>query len=265
MSTSGFRYLYVPATDPEAYAYFSKFASRHPRLRLRIGRLPAQITPQYVRKELDAKHGLLSLALESTSYGEYVGVPFIVPGGRFNEMYGWDSYFETLGLLEDGRVTLAKAMVDNFVYQITHYGKILNANRTYYLTRSQPPFLTSMALAVYQNLPKNDATKSWLRHVFQTAIVEYYTVWMGKDRLTPTGLSRYYGTGTGPPPEVEEGHFEAIYKPHADQHALDVRTFEEKYKINSLFTTVACANQVTTLPIDGTGTGIAVPILLPLI
>ena len=58
-------------------------------------------------------------------------------------MYGWDSYFEALGLLMDGRVDLAKAMVDNFVYQITHYRKILNANRTYYLTRSQPPFLTS--------------------------------------------------------------------------------------------------------------------------
>ena len=65
----------------------------------------------------------------------------MVPGGRFNEMYGWDSYFEALGLLEDDRVDLAKAMADNFVYQITHYGKILNANRTYYLTRSQPRFL----------------------------------------------------------------------------------------------------------------------------
>ena len=51
-------------------------------------------------------------------------------------MYGWDSYFISLGLLEDGKVNLAKSMVDNFVYEIEQYGKILNANRTYYLTRS---------------------------------------------------------------------------------------------------------------------------------
>ncbi|KAJ3413025.1 alpha,alpha-trehalase nth1 [Chytridiales sp. JEL 0842] len=78
------------------------------------------------------------------------GVPFVVPGGRFNEMYGWDSYFEAIGLLADGRLTLAHSMVENFVYQIEHYGKILNANRSYYLSRSQPPFLTDMVLEVYK-------------------------------------------------------------------------------------------------------------------
>ncbi len=71
-------------------------------------------------------------------------------------MYGWDSYFIVLGLLQDGYVSLAKSIVDNFVYEIRHYGKILNANRTYYLTRSQPPFLTSMALAVYERLPRGN-------------------------------------------------------------------------------------------------------------
>ena len=71
----------------------------------------------------------------------------MVPGGRFNEMYGWDSYFIQLGLLRDGRVSLARDMADNFLYEIRNYGKILNANRTYYLTRSQPPFLTQMLLA----------------------------------------------------------------------------------------------------------------------
>ena len=234
ITSSGFRYLYVPAGDPEAYEYFSKVAKQHPNLKLRVGRLPREITPQYVRKELEGKHGLLCLALERTSKGEYVGVPFVVPGGRFNEMYGWDSYFEALGLLEDGRIDLAKAMVDNFVYQITHYGKILNANRTYYLTRSQPPFLTSMSLAVYHRLPKNTESKTWLRTVFRAAIKDYYTVWMSKPRLTEIGLSRYYGSGLGAPPEVEEGHFDAIYKPYADQHKSDVRASEEKYKAGEL-------------------------------
>ncbi len=231
---SGLHYLYVPAGDPEAYEYFSKVAEQQPDRRLRVERLPRRITPQYVRQNLEGRHGLLCLALERTSKGEHRGVPFVVPGGRFNEMYGWDSYFEALGLLEDGRVDLAKAMVDNFVYQITHYGKILNANRTYYLTRSQPPFLTSMALAVYDRLPKRTETKTWLKNVLRAAIKDYYTVWMSKPRLTETGLSRYYGSGLGPPPEVEEDHFDAIYKPHADQRKLDVRAFEKKYNAGEI-------------------------------
>ena len=85
------------------------------------------------------EHGLL-----------YLPHPYVVPGGRFNEMYGWDSYFILLGLLRDDEVEAARDMVDNFVYEIEHYGTILNANRTYYLSRSQPPFLTRMMLGVFE-------------------------------------------------------------------------------------------------------------------
>ncbi len=81
----------------------------------------------------------------------YLEHPYVVPGGQFNEMYGWDSYFIIRGLLRDNRPELAKGMVENFFYEIEHYGGVLNANRTYYLGRSQPPFLTSMILAVYQS------------------------------------------------------------------------------------------------------------------
>src|SRR5713226_1337388 len=73
----------------------------------------------------------------------YLENNYVVPGGRFNEMYGWDSYFIIRGLLRDGRMDMARGMVENFFFEIEHYGTILNANRTYYLTRSQPPFLTS--------------------------------------------------------------------------------------------------------------------------
>lgn len=229
ITTGGFRYLYVPEGDPEAFRYFSKLAKQRPELKLRVEPLPATITPQYVRG-LEGKHGILSLALDRTPSGAYVGVPFVVPGGRFNEMYGWDSYFEVLGLLEDKRVDLAMALTDNLVYELIYYGKILNANRTYYLTRTQPPFLTSMGLAVYEHLPKKDEAQTWLARVFRAAIKEYYTVWMSKPRLTETGLSRYYGEGLGPSPEVEKGHFDAIYRPYAEQYNLDVRTFEQKYK-----------------------------------
>lgn len=228
-TTSGYRYVYVPHTDELAHEYFTRVSKQHPELKVRVERLPAEITPEYVRN-LDGKHGILALALERKASGDHAGVPFVVPGGRFNEMYGWDSYFEALGLLVDGRADLAKAMVDNFVYQITHYGKILNANRTYYLTRSQPPFLTSMALGVYESLPKNRGTKVWLKKVFLAAIKEYHEVWMNKDHLTKTGLSRYRGTGVGPPPEVEPGHFNPIYRPFALKLNMPLEKFEQLYK-----------------------------------
>ncbi len=228
-----FRHLYVPHSDVQSYEYFSRVAEERPELQLRVEQLPEEVTPDYVRG-LDGKHGVLSLGLVRAVDGERVGGPFVVPGGRFNEMYGWDSYFIALGLLEDRRVDLAKAMVDNFVYQINHYGKILNANRTYFLTRSQPPFLTSMATAVYRRLPRDQESKAWLQEVLEAAIKEYHEVWMSPDRLTVTGLSRYFGSGLGPPPEVEPGHFDAVYRPYAAERGLDVRSFERSYKAGEI-------------------------------
>lgn len=231
VSSGAARYLYVPHGDSLAFDYFSGVRHRQPELNLQVVRLPRLISPRYV-KDLHGRHGLLTLALRERADGGYEGVPYVVPGGRFNEMYGWDSYFEALGLLADGRVELAKAMVDNFVYQITHYGKILNANRTYYLTRSQPPFLTSMILAVYDHIRLRPGAKTWLRAALEAAIREYETVWMAEPRLTRTGLSRYFGAGIGPPPEVEPGHFDVVYEKHAGE--MGVRKFEQLYREEKL-------------------------------
>lgn len=229
----GQNYLYVPATDPEGFTYLSGVAQRNPGFRLQVVLLPDTLTPSFIRS-LKGKHGLLSLALERTEDCSMQGVPFVVPGGRFNEMYGWDSYFEALGLLEDGRLDLAKGMVDNFVYQIDHYGKILNANRTYYLTRSQPPFLTSMIRAVYDRMPRTEGSRAWLRQGLEAAIKEYKAVWMGSERLTETGLSRYYDSGEGPPPEVEPGHFDAVFARFADAMGMDPKAFEQQYRAGAL-------------------------------
>ena len=70
----------------------------------------------------------------------YLPHPYVVPGGFFNEMYGWDSYFIVLGLVADHRIDLARDMLDNALFEVQYYGGVLNANRTYYLSRSQPPF-----------------------------------------------------------------------------------------------------------------------------
>jgi alpha,alpha-trehalase len=139
--------------------------------------------------------------------------PYVVPGGRFNEMYGWDSYFIQVGLLKDGEVERARDMVENFLYEIEHYGTILNANRTYYLTRSQPPFLTEMILGVYERT----GDEEWLRRT-RPAIEKYYAFWTTEPHLIPgTGLSRYYDLGDGPAPEVLSDEKDAQGRTHYDR------------------------------------------------
>lgn len=70
--------------------------------------------------------------------------PYVVPGGRFGELYYWDSYFTMLGLAESGRHDLLRAMADNFAWLIDTYGHVPNGNRSYYLSRSQPPVFALM-------------------------------------------------------------------------------------------------------------------------
>lgn len=143
----------------------------------------------------------------------YLPRPYVVPGGRFNEMYGWDSYFIQVGLLADGEVDLSRDMVENFLYEVEHYGTILNANRTYYLTRSQPPFLTEMVLGVFERT----GDKEWLRRT-RPAIEKYYRFWTTEPHLIPgTGLSRYWDFGEGPAPEALSDERDAQGRTHYDR------------------------------------------------
>lgn len=222
------RWIYVPAADALAKEHFQAAAKQDPALKLRVEVLPKEITAAYVRG-LDGRHGLLPLALKEEG-GRVRGVPFVVPGGRFNEMYGWDCYFIALGLLEDGYWDLARSMVDNHVYQVRHYGRVLNANRSYYLTRSQPPLLTSMALAVYERSPKAPADKAWLQKALEAAIAEYDRVWQAPPRYVPEhGLSRYYDDGAGPCPEVDPKEYEAVVGPYARAAGLPIGRYLEEY------------------------------------
>ncbi len=190
--------------------------------RVNVRALPPRAQwPPWVQS-LGPKQGPLSLALRRPAEGPPEGAPFVVPGGRFNEMYGWDSYFILLGLIADGRLDLARGIVDNFVYSVEHYGAILNANRSYYLTRSQPPFLGSMIRAVWDATPPAQRDGAWLASSVEAARSEYWEVWsrghrrigslcrgQGPQRVC---LARYEGTGRGQPPEVEPGHFRALYR-----------------------------------------------------
>ncbi len=135
----------------------------------------------------------------------YLPNPYVVPGGRFNEMYGWDSYFILLGLEHDGHRDLARGMVENFFFEIANYGAILNANRTYYFTRSQPPFLSSMIREVYEHpAPGAQPDKQWLARAYGYAQRDY-ALWISPaHRAGDTGLARYHDFGEGPVPEESD-------------------------------------------------------------
>ena len=144
----------------------------------------------------------------------YLEHKYVVPGGRFNEMYGWDSYFIVRGLVRDGRIDLAKAMIENFFFEIEHYGTVLNANRSYYLSRSQPPFLTSMIVAVHDaEKAAGHDDKKWLERAFAFAAKDW-GMWTREPHLAGnTGLARYYDFGDTPAPESlkdETDHYRKV-------------------------------------------------------
>ena len=98
--------------------------------------------------------------------------PYVVPGGRFRELYYWDSYFIMLGLEADGRHHLTLDMAKDFAFEIDCYGHIPNGNRTYYLTRSQPPFFSLMV----DLIAAREGEKSYL--VYLPELESEYDYWM---------------------------------------------------------------------------------------
>lgn len=111
--------------------------------------------------------------------------PYVVPGGRFGELYYWDSYFTMLGLAESGRKDLMSAMADNFAYLIDTYGHVPNGTRTYYLSRSQPPVFALMV-----KLFEKHGVRSAVRYLPQ--LRKEHAYWMdGADQLRPGERRRH--------------------------------------------------------------------------
>jgi alpha,alpha-trehalase len=104
--------------------------------------------------------------------------PYVVPGGRFREVYYWDSYFTMLGLLQNSRIQTLYSMVNNFSTLIDRYGHIPNGNRSYYLSRSQPPFYYQMVGL----LSTQDKAAAYARYLPQ--LRREYAFWMdGADTI----------------------------------------------------------------------------------
>jgi alpha,alpha-trehalase len=143
---------------------------------------------------------------------------YIVPGGRFREIYYWDSYFTMLGLKESGETEMIENMVKNFSYLIQTYGHIPNGNRSYYLTRSQPPFF-SMMVDLLAKIKGPAVYKAYL-----PAMEKEYAYWMeGADKIKtgtsykhlvklPDGtlLNRYYDAGTTPRSESYKEDYQVV-------------------------------------------------------
>ncbi|NBJ28347.1 alpha,alpha-trehalase [Citrobacter sp. DNRA3] len=167
---------------------------------------------QSLREHID---GLWPVLTRSTTNAEKwdsllpLPEPYVVPGGRFREIYYWDSYFTMLGLSESNHWDKVSDMVANFAYEIDSWGHIPNGNRTYYLSRSQPPFFAFMVELLAQH-DGNDALKKYLPQMLKE-----YSYWMeGVETLQPgqqnkrvvklddgTILNRYWDERDSPRPE----------------------------------------------------------------
>ena len=227
--------IYVPRGAPEQFAYYSEIAETRPEMCLDVQWLPeAEITAEFV-KSLNLKPGILALEMDvkvaSGGLGgkELKGLPFIVPGGRFNELYNWDSCFCAWGMLSS-HSDVVKSIIRHFCFEIKHYGKILNANRSYYLGRSQPPFLTDLALRTYEATRHESGSRELLRTAMLAAMKEYHSYWMSEPRYDKvSGLSRYRPIGAGFPPECEPTNFSHIVAPYAVKYNMTLEQFTNAY------------------------------------
>lgn len=167
---------------------------------------------QSLREHIDGLWPVLTRTTDkaSSKWDSLLPLPksYVVPGGRFREVYYWDSYFTMLGLAESGHWDKISDMVDNFAYEIDTFGHIPNGNRSYYLSRSQPPFFSLMVelLATHDK----DALKK-----YRPQMEKEYAYWMeGVDGLQPgqankrvvklddgTILNRYWDDRDTPRPE----------------------------------------------------------------
>jgi alpha,alpha-trehalase len=135
------------AEKPESRTALEHFVQMHFVLPAPVGAAPSPPGQVSIVAHIDALWDVLTRS--STSAPPYSSLltlpqPYVVPGGRFREMYYWDSYFTMLGLATSGRQDLVTGMVQDFAYLIDTFGHVPNGARTYYLSRSQPPFFFAM-------------------------------------------------------------------------------------------------------------------------
>ena len=159
--------------------------------------------------------------------------PYIVPGGRFREVYYWDSYFTMLGLRESGRLDMIENMVKNFAFLIETYGHIPNGNRSYYLSRSQPPFF-SLMVQLLAEAKKDDK----IYDTYLPAIEREYGFWMDGDKKLKPGetLKRVVKMPDG---SLMNHYWDDANSPRSESYKEDVVTAGKAVDLKLAFTTFA--------------------------
>lgn len=148
--------------------------------------------------------------------------PYIVPGGRFREIYYWDSYFTMLGLKASGRTDIIRDMVDNFAALIDQYGHIPNGNRSYYLSRSQPPFFALMV----QLLADIEGGDDTLLH-YRPQLEREYAFWMqGQMKLDQDGEHVHRRTALLPDGSILNRYYDDSPEPRPEAWTEDMHTAE---------------------------------------
>ena len=203
--------LYIPSGE-DAGAINLKINARRAQTE-NLAAIEVKILPDDLT--ITEEHGIL-----------YLPNDYVVPGGRFNEMYAWDSFWIITGLMQDGYSAIARGIVENFIYEIRHYGgKILNANRTYYLTRSQPPMLALMAFSVFPSLANTERTP-FLQSLAEALSTEYENFWKTCRYDEANGLFHYGHSDQGaygPCPESTFSERDEKGLSHYDKIALYLR------------------------------------------
>jgi alpha,alpha-trehalase len=144
------------AEQPNSPAALEHFVAAHFALPSQVSGAPSPPNRISVTEHIDGLWDTLTRSSTTApAYSSLLALPkpYVVPGGRFREMYYWDSYFTMLGLAESGRRDLVEGMVRDFAYLIDTYGHVPNGARTYYLSRSQPPFFFAMVGLMSPNDP----------------------------------------------------------------------------------------------------------------
>lgn len=175
--------------------------------------------------------------------GSLLALPYsyIAPGGRFREQFYWDSYFIMLGLASEGNFTMIEGMMKNYTHLIRKYGIIPSANRSYFLSRSQPPFFSHMVELLGRKKGRRTAIISYLPYMLAE-----YRFWMKGDRSLksqdipaknrvvkmPDGeiLNRYFDDKRTPRPESYKEDFETLQNAppqHSSRVYLDLRAAAE--------------------------------------
>ncbi|MBU9678222.1 alpha,alpha-trehalase TreA [Burkholderia multivorans] len=143
--------------------------------------------------------------------------PYVVPGGRFREGYYWDTYFTMLGLQVSGREDLVDDMLDNFAHLIDTVGHIPNGNRTYYASRSQPPFFAYMVTLAAQA----EGDKVYQKYL--PALRKEYAYWMQSESTTPRGQAARHVVAM-PDGAVLNRYWDASDTPRDESYLEDVTT-----------------------------------------